>query len=160
MLKTLVLSITAILLSACNSPLLNHTNASERGQSSLNETPTDCQISLAEVNLCASWSWDRQPTENEMGTAALRFWDAALGTEAGPYVNPSKEVFVKLWMPSMGHGSSPVTTAAAKDTGGANIPGVYEASKIYFVMPGKWEIWVQLKDAGKLAAQGKLDYQL
>lgn len=52
-------------------------------------------------------------------------------------VDPKKEIKVVLWMPSMGHGSSPVTVENLKT-------GTYRASNIYFVMPGEWEIKFQI----------------
>ena len=63
---------------------------------------------------------------------------------------PKIMVAVKLWMPSMGHGSSPVKLDHAKDAGHADVPGVFEVTHVYFVMPGDWEIHVQLKNGPKV----------
>lgn len=46
---------------------------------------------------------------------------------------------VFLWMPSMGHGSSPVTLKKL-DT------GIYDVSDVYFIMDGDWQIRIQLKN--------------
>lgn len=46
---------------------------------------------------------------------------------------------VALFMPEMGHGSSP--TKIAKLEGA----GLYRISKIYFTMPGRWDVQVTLK---------------
>lgn len=46
---------------------------------------------------------------------------------------------VFLWMPSMGHGSSPVTIKKL-DT------GIYDVSDVYFIMDGDWQIRIQLKN--------------
>jgi len=45
---------------------------------------------------------------------------------------------VVLWMPAMGHGSSPIEVAQL-DT------GTYRANHVYFVMPGIWEIHFQVR---------------
>ena len=63
-------------------------------------------------------------------------------------------------MPAMGHGSSPTTTARKLDTSATAIPGVFETSKIFFVMPGKWEVWVQLKRGATVHSQAKLDVEI
>ena len=47
-----------------------------------------------------------------------------------------------LWMPSMGHGSSP-TRVERLDT------GTYRASEVFFVMPGEWELKFEASDAGQ-----------
>lgn len=44
-----------------------------------------------------------------------------------------------LWMPTMGHGSSPVTI---KKLG----TGLYDLSQIYFIMDGFWQLRIQLKN--------------
>ncbi|MBS1960658.1 MAG: FixH family protein [Bdellovibrionales bacterium] len=157
------LSILTLLFSgallACDSPLLDHVNANDVVREPLREAG-DCPIAFPVHKLCASWTWDRMPTDSDLGTAQLRFWKADVGTVNGPFVDPHHEVFVKLWMPAMGHGSSPVTTEARVDASGAKIPGLYDASKVFFVMPGKWEIWVQLKTAGQVHEQAKLDVEI
>ena len=46
---------------------------------------------------------------------------------------------VLLWMPAMGHGSSP--TKVGKQSG----VGSYLVNKIYFTMPGEWEVRLTLR---------------
>ena len=94
-----------------------------------------------------------------MGTAAIRFWRKVDGADSSHGIDPGFLVAVKLWMPGMGHGSSPVLVQPAQDESGASMPGSYEASRVYFSMPGKWEIWIQLKQNGKVVEQSKLDHQ-
>jgi hypothetical protein len=53
-------------------------------------------------------------------------------------ISPRLSPDVKLWMPSMGHGSSPVVVKPISD-------GVYEVSDVFFIMLGDWEIRYQLK---------------
>ncbi len=146
-----------LVLAACNSPLLNHENAADQKQAQLAQAPSDCPVSLPKNGLCASWSWETRPTDQEMGTATVRFWKAKETTSAGPYVDPGAEVAIQLWMASMGHGSSPVTVEPRKDTAGKKLIGEYTASEVFFVMPGAWEVRVQLKKGSTLLEQGKLN---
>jgi len=105
--------------------------------------------------LCASLEWRSRPTPSKASEFRLRFWDPSKGTESGPYVRPQGAVGVKLWMPSMGHGSRPVTVT---ESPGAS--GVYDATNVIFIMGGPWEIWVQLKKGSDLIDQAKVEIEL
>lgn len=85
--------------------------------------------------LCAAVFWRVLPRDGEMAAFQLQFAQAnnALLKE------PSGELKVFLWMPSMGHGSSPVTLSKTESV------GIYSVTDVYFVMPGAWEIRVQIK---------------
>jgi len=119
--------ISSLSLMGClDSPLFNHADAAPGGFSQpLDES--SCQIHLTKEELCASITWTKNPSEEEKGEFTLRFWKKSEGTENGPYVTPNRDVFVKLWMPDMGHGSSPVTLKPALDAGQIAIPGVFNA---------------------------------
>src|ERR1700727_1876611 len=108
--------VLAFSLMACSqSPLLNHANAAQpsAAKTLMAQKPaqggpgssTDCPLSFQKAQLCAALTWTKQPTETETGSFELDFWDPAHGTKQGPYVDPSETLFVKLWMPDMGHGS-------------------------------------------------------
>jgi hypothetical protein len=87
---------------------------------------------------CVSYEWEKRPTEEETGSFLLRL-NPAPGAETGgapvDFVVPPEVV---LWMPSMGHGSSPVTVSRVA-------VGVYRVSQVFFVMPGDWQIKIKLK---------------
>lgn len=57
------------------------------------------------------------------------------------------QVSVELWMPDMGHGSSPTQVKRATDESGQVIPGAFIVSNVYFIMGGKWEVRVTLTSA-------------
>jgi hypothetical protein len=73
----------------------------------------------------------------------MKTWKNDLGTMNGPYQDLQKNLFVFLWMPSMGHGSVPVKIKKISD-------GEYEVSDVQFIMGGKWEIKFQLKDGAQV----------
>jgi hypothetical protein len=73
--------------------------------------------------------WESLPTEKATGSLLLQFQD--LPEDLKPYVF--------LWMPSMGHGSTPIKIQTISTD-------LFRAEKVFFVMPGEWEIHVQLKD--------------
>ena len=139
------------------SPLLNHVNADELNFSSPRRTVTDstapCALWLEGSKLCASITWVTTPGEESDGELLLRFWNPERATEAGPFVDPELGTpFVQLWMPSMGHGSSP--TRIAKQG-----PGEYRVTRVYFSMPGDWDIRVQLRRGSVVAEQTVLPFR-
>ena len=73
----------------------------------------------------------------------MKSWSKETGTMNGPYQDLPKNLFVFLWMPTMGHGSSPVKIKKLDN-------GEYEISDVQFIMPGKWEIKFQLKDGAQV----------
>ena len=115
-----------------------------------------CPLSFPKAGLCATIQWDSQPTASRPNAFTLKFWDAQNSSEAGPYRAPSSEPFVKLWMPSMGHGSRPVTFLPAKDAAGNPIAGVYRVEKVVFTMRGDWDIQVQLRSNNQVLEQAVL----
>ena len=106
-----LLFVMAFTLTGClTSPLLNHAKADEVDGS---QKVAGCAFTFAKSGLCASLEWVKESTEDEQGEFTLRFWNPSEGTEHGPYVAAPAQVAVKLWMASMGHGSSPVKVIAA-----------------------------------------------
>jgi YtkA-like len=142
------------------SPLLSHANASAAVAPQQNNQAgnTGCDLAFSKTSLCASVTWVKQPTADDQGEFTVRFWDPAQGTEAGPYVTPADDVAVKLWMPEMGHGSSPTKVIAAIDTTGTAVPGVFDVQNIFFVMNGKWQVFIQLKKGSQVVDQVEFDY--
>jgi hypothetical protein len=56
---------------------------------------------------------------------------------------------VVLWMPSMGHGSTPSQTVRVDE-------GTYRTSNVFFIMPGEWEIRIQLKSGGEVTDETRI----
>jgi hypothetical protein len=99
-------------------------------------------LDFPQAGLEAVLSPDAAPTSAAENKFTLKFFDSSSGAtaDAGPYVDTLLAVNVLLWMPVMGHGSSPVTLSRTA-------AGVYEVTRAYFIMPGDWQIRVQLKNA-------------
>jgi len=158
--RILSLVATLALLSACNSPLLNHVEADEIIRTPSTEKPSECPLSFPKQGLCASWTWENPPNDQDFAQARIVFWKAQQGSIDSPELDPALTVFAKLWMPSMGHGSSPVSVQAHTDETGNVVPGTFDASRVFFSMPGDWEVWLQLKQDGKVLEQAKLDVSI
>ena len=135
-----------IFLSACGeSPLFSHYNADDMNPGGNKVATVSCPLSFSKSKLCGSIEWVTGPSEEE-SVFTLKFWDSNEGSSKGPYLDPAHRVFVQLWMTSMGHGSSPV--AIQKTT-----QGIYAVTKVFFIMPGEWDVRVQLKDGNVVFEQ-------
>ena len=90
----------------------------------------------------------------------LRFWKTVGGDSVkGPFVDPGfvlNEDTVHLEMPAHGHGSSPVTIAQVGK--GSDIS--FAVTRVYFTMPGDWEIWVDFVKDGNVIESAKFKVAL
>lgn len=171
------LTLLTSFLFACNSPILKHASAEDQKKiSGVTATPgaeneprlaAACPLSFPKAKLCANLEWLSPPSldEEKPGRLRLRFWNSETGAASGPYVNPDSslsgaKVAVKLWMPDMGHGSSPVKIGVSKDAQGNAITGVFDTQEVYFSMGGHWEVFIQLKQGNTVAEQSKIDVEL
>jgi hypothetical protein len=133
----------------------NPTDEAKDGAAKPSPTPTpspkaDCPLELKKSELCARIEWDHVPTTEDDSPFTLYFWDPKSGNSlTGPFQEPELAVTAKLWMPSMGHGAGAVKVAGKKKEDGSREPGQYRVTRVNFSMTGKWQVYVQLKDADK-----------
>jgi hypothetical protein len=127
--RRLIWLIPALILAACANPKYQPPAAENSVQAAFR--------SQAEVSL----AWEQLPTETETGT--FRFLTYRRNPLDGSKVlmDLGTTVRVRLWMPGMGHGSSPVTVERVG-------PGEYRASEVFFLMRGEWEIHIQIDSEG------------
>lgn len=103
----------------------------------------NCKLIFKKENLCIEMDWESFPTESEFGSFLLRFTDV---NDRDLLISPDHELGIILWMPSMGHGSSPVTLREIEE-------GIYRASDVFFIMSGAWDIRFQLKDGERIVEE-------
>lgn len=97
---------------------------------------TTCDATFAQANLCAQIHWSVGPSSDTENRFEMQFYSLSTMTPA----DLSAPVAVSLFMPSMGHGSSPVQVAKTA-------PGAYAVTKVHFIMPGFWEIRISVPGA-------------
>jgi hypothetical protein len=141
---SILLSLTVSLtFLACAKP--NYAEAQNQSGSGANgansKLNTQCPYELTKFQTCVDLQWVNGPKESEEGIFQLKFWN-----QSGVAVDPEKSLSVILWMPDMGHGSSPVTLQKTA-------LGAYTVSKVYFIMSGAWEIRVQIKEGKNVLDQ-------
>lgn len=126
-----VLVAAAILLTACAEPkYVTQAGPAKPGQKG--------EAEKAELGAGGSvWlTWEKFPTSEDFGSFIFKTGRENSADKSPLPQDLEGEIAVVLWMPSMGHGSSPVTVTKL-DT------GTYRADRVFFTMPGDWEIRIQ-----------------
>lgn len=136
-------------LAACVNP--KYAPAADPSQNPAGEQKiSGCPVMFSGSGKCLSITWEKKPTEDETGTftfAVYRMKDGVAVREDWA----AGELKVVLWMPDMGHGSSPIKLEKIG-------VGTYRASNAFFSMPGTWEIRFQLKDGRSVKEQAVVPY--
>lgn len=100
-------------------------------------------LSFKEGKLSIFASFIKSPTMDEDSVLALEAIDLS---SRQPAVFTDK-IDVELWMPSMGHGSSPTQVVPMMDSDARPLAGMYLVTNVFFIMPGDWEVRVTLTDS-------------
>lgn len=111
-----------------------------------------CEAKFADGH-CVSIQWETFPTEEDYGSFLLKVFRPNRADGSAVLESPGVVPAVVLWMPSMGHGSSPVTVEQL-DT------GTYRASDVFFSMKGDWDIRIQLKQGDDVRDQALVQITL
>jgi hypothetical protein len=99
----------------------------------------ECTTKFAHSNFCVGMSWEKIPAStSDYGSFIFKIYRQNLADSSPVVLDPAGEVSVQLWMPSMGHGSSPITVDRLD-------LGTFRAGKVLFIMPGQWDIRFQIK---------------
>lgn len=129
-----------ILLAGCADPtyLPSNTNSAQNQQQE-----ASCALAFKNSGVCIDWKWEKMPTESEMGTFYFKTYRKNTVDGSAILFDQASVPHILLWMPSMNHGSSPVSTGQ-EDT------GTYRAKNVFFIMPGEWEIKFQIKEGNQV----------
>jgi hypothetical protein len=96
-----------------------------------------CHATFNESGHCVLIQWEKHPTETEFGSFIFTVRQMTSESTVLPSTladHPySEDLAIILWMPSMGHGSSPVKVERLAK-------GLYRANRVFFNMKGDWEI--------------------
>jgi hypothetical protein len=92
---------------------------------------------------CVAFAWETSPSEEGFGSFIFQTFRPNIADGSPIPEDLSLNPRVVLWMPGMGHGSSPVTVERIDI-------GTFRASKVSLYMHGQWEIRFQLKDGNEI----------
>lgn len=124
-------------LSACAEP--TYLRSDEGDQGALEKMQYDCSLEFSSTGLCVTWAWEKKPELKSEGSFFFRFYKTS-GVDGFPTsVTVDQNLKIELYMPDMGHGSTPVVVEPV-----AGEQGLYRASEVNFLaMDGIWEIRFQ-----------------
>lgn len=128
---------------ACAKP--NYQDVAPLAKQEAKPGPAACPIYFTTEDLCASYSWRKAPTEQDFGSFALSFFK-----KDGTAADPQMTLKIVIWMPDMGHGSSPVKITK-------KAVGSYVVDNVFFSMHGDWQIRFQLLNAAAVAEEQVAD---
>jgi YtkA-like len=111
-----------------------------------------CQARFASGH-CAALDWETAPSDSDFGSFLFKTFRPNAGDGSPIEVDLDGTATVVLWMPGMGHGSSPVTVERLD-------VGTYRARNVFFVMKGDWEVRIQLKDGNEIKDQAIIPISL
>ncbi|MEN0057818.1 MAG: hypothetical protein AAGB31_03205 [Bdellovibrio sp.] len=126
------LSLLVVALSACARP--NYINSLADDASTSETADTN---KFPKTSLLARLQW-----LTEINTSI----PAELLVELQGNLTQFDELTAHLWMPSMGHGSAPLRIDSLS-------PAKFHLSRMYFIMPGDWEVRLLLKKDGQVIDQ-------
>jgi hypothetical protein len=131
----LAFCLLAVLLMACAHP---HYGDASSVEDQTQSQSGHCAFSFSGSVSCAEMLWEKNQTADDTGSFFLHFGTLAANANLLPQ-DPAQIRSVRLWMPAMGHGSSPLTVTRLNT-------GVYHVTGVWFSMPGEWEIQIQIQD--------------
>lgn len=142
--RCLRLALLSLLFSgACAQPKYESSGSSNpngnMAQGSQDQKFSECTLRFSTSKYCLAWKWEEMPTSAKAGTLVFKVYRGNTYDDTPVEMDFGSIPTLVLWMPSMGHGSSP-TTVTRLDV------GTYRVSNVFFIMPGKWEMRFQIKD--------------
>jgi hypothetical protein len=128
--------VTAVALLGCAEK--NYAQTKRNDQQKNSQSDVTCLANFKSAH-CVTMIWEALPTDKSTGTFVFKTL-AVSNDGIHKEADMNGAIAVVLWMPSMGHGSSPVQVEHLG-------VGTYRATNVFFVMPGDWEIRIQLSDS-------------
>ena len=139
------------IFSACAKPTYVNSTEDSTNSTKSESATTACEAKFTSSQ-CISMSWSTKPTDAESGSFKFKIYRINLGDGSPVPVDPADVTLnVVLWMPSMGHGSSPVQLKKLD-------VGTYEVTDVFFIMRGAWEIRFQLKNGKTIEDQATIPF--
>ena len=137
-------------VSACAKPKYETVVNPEGGEGKV-EKVSECASRFTGSGYCVLWSWEKQPTTKEAGILRIKVVRPNALDDSPIPVELEKNPAVVLWMPDMGHSSSPTKVERIDQ-------GSYRVSKVFFIMPGRWQIRIQMKNGDELQDEAIVDF--
>lgn len=139
-----IICVSILVLANCARPKYVEETTSNQTPAGKVEVAAECSAVFSESKYCLSWYWENKPTSKQAGSLIFKVYRLNQFDKTAVPVDFKSTPDVILWMPSMGHGSTPTQTARLD-------VGTYRVSNVFFIMPGDWEIRFLVKDENDAA---------
>jgi hypothetical protein len=126
-----------LFLISCAEPKYLDPNADQIPEAK--EKPSRCSVQWKVSGLCFDWFWVKKASSSESGVLVFKSYRLNVFDQTPIEVDLQSKPNVVLWMPSMGHGSTPTETSRMDQ-------GTYQSKNVFFIMPGEWEMRFQIKN--------------
>ena len=121
---------------------ISEADSSGAGQQSTG-TKASCDIRFSNSKFCLSWFWENKPTSTVEGILIFKIYKLNAFDQTAIQLDAQELPQLVLWMPSMGHGSTP-SVVQRLDV------GTYRATEVFFIMPGEWDLKFQIKTGSEV----------
>lgn len=142
-----------LFMSGCARPRYVREDNSANPQSTAQENKANCHVTFQNSGFCLLWYWEKQPTSKEAGSLIFKTYRLNILDETPIEMDTTSVPQLILWMPGMGHGSTPTQTERID-------VGTYRSSSVFFIMPGEWELKFQIKEQNMVVDEAKTDITL
>lgn len=102
---------------------------------------SECAVRFEKLGACAKIAWVNPPAKKQ--DSKFQFAITGVLSEINAEKLAQATLEVELWMPSMGHGSSPTSVQKINVS-------TYDVSSVHFIMGGDWEIRFTLKNGSEV----------
>lgn len=152
---TMVFSVILLHLGGCGkSPLFHHEKERKLlgsedllSKPEVEDTPVNGLVIFSQSQMLGQLEWKILPQTQGESQFILRTWKK--GTSRRTLMDLPHTLFIKIWMPDMGHGSAPVSIQKIAT-------GTYDVQQLYFIMPGYWDLHLQLKEQNHVVDEIKI----
>ncbi len=152
---SLILLALIAVLHGCAQPKYENSVAAGEG-TSLTGQGQRMGVTFAAAGMQMAWRWEKDPVGTEEGILLVRTYRASAVDGHLEPSDVSGDLAMRLWMPDMGHGSSPTTVERLRDDQGVIVPGAYRIRAVYFIMPGLWEMIFEIQQGGEVRDSAKV----
>ena len=136
------ISFSLLFLSCAQPKYISETDSSGAGQQSAG-VKASCEIQFSNSKYCLSWFWENKPTSTAEGSLIFKIYKLNAFDQTAVLLDSAELPQLVLWMPSMGHGSTP-SVVRRLDV------GTYRATEVFFIMPGEWDLKFQIKTGSEV----------
>lgn len=132
---------------------VSETDSTAAGGQQTAGAKVSCDIQFSNSKYCLSWFWENKPTSTTQGSLIFKIFRLNAFDQTTVQLDSQELPQLILWMPSMGHGSTP-TAIQRLDV------GTYRASDVFFIMPGEWDLRFQIKSGTEVNDEAQVQIVL